>query len=42
MLYLCLNVKQFFSPNNTFQKFGVSISVAKVRNMNKEKQEELL
>jgi hypothetical protein len=33
---------QFFSPNNTFQKFRVSISVTKVSNMNKEKQEELL
>jgi hypothetical protein len=33
---------QFFSPNNTFQKFRVSISVARVCNMSKEKQEELL
>jgi hypothetical protein len=33
---------QFFYPNNTFQKFGVSKSVARVHNMNKEKQEELL
>jgi hypothetical protein len=33
---------QYFSPNNTFQIFRVSTSVAGVRNMKKEKQEELL
>jgi hypothetical protein len=33
---------QFFFPNNTLQKFGVSTSAAGVRNMNKEKQEEQL
>jgi hypothetical protein len=33
---------QSFPPNNTFQKFGVSISAARVCNVNMEKQEELL
>ena len=33
---------QFFSPNETFQKFGVSISVATVHNISKEEQEALI